>query len=71
MVLHKLNGHPVFPITKSDALRELEEAANNRRLKEEQLLPKDEEGLPRRKTSTDTDVTKEYKRIVSKESERQ
>ena len=69
MVLHKLNGHPVFPITKSDALRELEEAANNRRLKEEQLLPKDEEGLPRRKTSTD--VTKEYKRIVSKESERQ
>ena len=64
-----ISSYELFPITKSDALRELDEAANNERRKEERLLPKDEEGLPRRKTSTD--VTKEYKRIVSKESERQ
>ena len=47
-----------------DALRELDET--NQRLKED-LLPKGE----RPQRPENTDVTKEYKRLVSKESDRQ
>ena len=53
-------------LTRSDAMRERDEESNNQKQKED-LLPKEE--LGRRKASTD--VTKEYKRIVSKELDRQ